>query len=147
MKSINVITLKQYIERSVEVSDDHVRSPEDALAIINEIFDLEHEAVELFGILTLTTKNKLAGAHILGKGLLSSALVRPREVMISAFQNNAASIVLFHNHPSGDPTPSPEDVEVTRRVVDAGELIGIDIMDHIIIGDRSHHSMKANGLM
>jgi DNA repair protein RadC len=76
---------------------------------------------------------------------LNSSIVHPREVFKAAIMNNAASIVLFHNHPSGDPEPSPEDKSVTKRLVEAGKLMGIHVMDHIIIGSSKYVSLKERG--
>ena len=77
--------------------------------------------------------------------MLDSTLVHPREVFKAAMLANAAAIVLAHNHPSGDPTPSPDDMALTRRLVDAGRLIGVDVLDHIVIGDGRHVSFRERG--
>jgi DNA repair protein RadC len=96
--------------------------------------------------LCLNTKNKVAGAHIISQGSLSASIVHPREVFKAALLNNSASIILAHNHPSGDPEPSREDVETTKRLVEAGEILGIRVLDHVIIGEQ-YLSMKEEGLM
>ena len=95
---------------------------------------LEKEVVEVCYVLCLTTRTGLIRYHQLSRGGVSTTLVYPREVYQAALLANAASIVLVHNHPSSDPTPSPDDFAVTQRVKDAGELIGIELLDHIIIG-------------
>ncbi len=95
---------------------------------------LEHEDREHFVTLMLDVKNRLIGLHTVSIGTLNSALVCPREVFKAAILANAASLVLAHNHPSGDPTPSPEDHTVTERLRRAGALLDIDVLDHIVIG-------------
>ncbi|MGG2201909.1 JAB domain-containing protein [Paenibacillus validus] len=148
MLTINIYTVKQVKEKGgrYDLASKVVRSPNDAYNIIQTVLDLEAEASEKFGILTLNTKNAVAGVHVLSIGSLNSAIVHPREVFKAAILNNAASLVCFHNHPSGDPTPSPEDVTLTRRLIDAGELIGIEVLDHIIIGESRYASLKEQGI-
>ncbi|MNP75255.1 hypothetical protein D3C76_1722840 [compost metagenome] len=80
-------------------------------------------------------------------GSLNATVVHPREVFRSAIQRSSASILCAHNHPSGDPTPSHEDIELTQRLMEAGEIIGIDVLDHLVIGDGTFLSMKERGLM
>lgn len=148
--TINVFTVKQFKVKAAryELESKVIRSPLDAYRIIQEVLDIEYEAVEKFGILTLTTKNGVAGVHVLSIGNLNSAIVHPREVFKAAILNNAASLVCFHNHPSGDPTPSQEDISLTRRLVEVGELMGIEVLDHVIIGGYGQYaSLKERGLM
>src|SRR5690606_4563191 len=128
------------------IPNKRISSPDDAAEIINKVLDLENMPVEHFGILTLNTKNEVAGAHILGVGTLKQAIATPREVFKAALKNNAISVILTHNHPSGDTTPSREDISLTERMVEAGKIIGIDVMDHIIIGYHTYYSLKSNGL-
>lgn len=148
MLTINVFTVKQFKEKGAryDLESKFIRSPQDAYSIIQTVLDLEHEAVEKFGIVTLTTKNSVAGVHVISVGNLNSAIVHPREVFKAAILNNAASLVCFHNHPSGDPTPSQEDVTMTRRLIEAGELMGIELLDHIIIGESRYVSLKEQGI-
>lgn len=148
MVSINFFTVKQFKEKGARYDLDSkiVRSPHDAYRIIETVLDLEHEASEKFGILTLNTKNAIAGVHILSVGTLNAAIVDPREVFKAAILNNAAALVCFHNHPSGDPSPSQDDVNMTRRLVEAGELMGIEVLDHIIIGHGVYTSLKECGI-
>lgn len=80
-------------------------------------------------------------------GSLNASIVHPREVFRAAIKCSSASIICAHNHPSGDPTPSPEDIALTRRLLEAGEIVGIDVLDHLIIGDDGFISMKEQGLM
>jgi DNA repair protein RadC len=100
------------------------------------------QPVEQFGVLLLDTKHRVLRARVLSVGTLDASVVHPREVFREATAANAAAIVLFHNHPSGDPDPSEEDVTLTRRMVAAGVLMGIDVIDHVILGDVRYHSMR-----
>ncbi len=90
---------------------------------------------EMFVVLLLDGKNQVIGFNVVSVGSLTAALVHPREVFKPAILVNAAALVLAHNHPSGDPEPSPEDIAITRRLKEAGELLGIKIVDHVVIGD------------
>jgi DNA repair protein RadC len=106
---------------------------------------LQDEPSEVFAILCVTTKYRVIAYHEVSRGTLDATLVHPREVFKVALLANAAAIILTHNHPSGDPSPSPDDVQLTRRLVDAGALLGVDVLDHIIIGDGRYHSFKEAG--
>ena len=103
---------------------------------------LQDEPGEVFGILCLSTKHRVIAYHEVSRGTLDATLVHPREVFKAALLSNAASIILTHNHPSGDSTPSPDDHQLTRRLVDAGRLIGVEVLDHIIVGDGRYYSFK-----
>ncbi|MGE5329478.1 MAG: JAB domain-containing protein, partial [Deltaproteobacteria bacterium] len=95
----------------------------------------------------VTSKNKIAGLHIIAVGGLNQTVVQAREVFQQALLNNAASIILFHNHPSGEVQPSRDDIELTKSLNDGGKLLGIKVLDHIIIGDSgSYTSLKERGL-
>ena len=93
------------------------------------------------------TKNKVLAIRTASIGDLSSSIVHPREVFKDAVVASAASIIVAHNHPSGDPTPSAEDVTVTKRLIQAGEIMGIDLLDHIVLGDGDFVSLKERGLI
>jgi len=100
---------------------------------------------EQFGVLLLDSKHRVMRTAVLAIGSLNTAGVEPREVFREATRGGAAAIVIFHNHPSGDPSPSPDDEELTRRMVAAGALMGIDVVDHIILGDVRYCSFKEAG--
>jgi DNA repair protein RadC len=144
--TINVYSLRLVKESSVTYNLESIANPATAAEIINQVFDMENQPNEVFAILCLSTKNKVIGAHIISQGSLSSSIVHPREVFKAAILNNAASVILAHNHPSGDPEPSKDDIEITRRLVEAGKLLGIEVLDHVIIGER-YLSMKERCLM
>lgn len=121
--------------------------PEDVYRAITVITSVEEEAQEVFGVLVLNTKNKIVAVHEISRGTLTSSMVHPREVFKPALLHNAAAIVCFHNHPSGDPEPSKEDIKTTKRLVEAGKIMGIEILDHIIVGDDRYTSLKERGMV
>lgn len=150
MVRINLYTIKQIKESGAlyGLQNKKVTTPRDIYTIVETVLQLQQEASEKFGILTLNTKNEVIGVHIISIGSLNQAVVHPREIFKAALLNNANSLVCFHNHPSGDPAASPEDVALTQRLVDAGTIIGIHVLDHIIIGDDDRYiSLKERGLM
>lgn len=101
--------------------------------------------VERFGVLLLDTRHRLVRTRVLSIGSLDASVVHPREVFREAILAGAAALVLFHNHPSGDPSPSRDDVALTRRLVTAGDLVGIDVLDHLVLADSRYASMKELG--
>jgi DNA repair protein RadC len=121
-----------------------LKSPEDVAAEVNS--QLKGKKKEHFLVLCLDTRNRLIDRKLVSMGSLDTSIVHPREVFKEAISSCAASVVFAHNHPSGDPEPSKEDVELTRRLVRAGEILGIDVLDHIIICDKSFVSLKARNL-
>jgi DNA repair protein RadC len=120
-----------------------IKDPHEAAAYLLPRFG--GRAVEQFGILLLDTRHRVMRAAVLAVGTLNSSGVLPREVFREAAVGGAAAIVVFHNHPSGDPTPSPEDVELTRRLIAAGTLMEIRVVDHVILGDTRYWSFKESG--
>ena len=122
-------------------------SPEQAYNAIKTITNVQEEAQEVFGVLILNTKNKIVAVHEISRGTLNSSMVHPREVFKPAVLHNASAIICFHNHPSGDPEPSRDDIEVTKRLVEAGKIMGIEVFDHIIVGDDRYVSLKERGVM
>jgi DNA repair protein RadC len=101
--------------------------------------------VEQFGVVLLDTKHFVLRTRIVAVGTLNATIVHPRDVFREALVAGAAAIVVFHNHPSGDPSPSPEDVDLTRRLAAAGVLMGIDLLDHVVLGDARYCSLKESG--
>ena len=108
---------------------------------------LETADREYFEIFLMDRKNQVRGIHTVSIGSLSASIVHPREVFKAAIVGNAAAIICVHNHPSGDPRPSPEDKEITRRLREAGKIIGIEVLDHIVIGDGQYFSFADEGLI
>ncbi len=122
-----------------------ISSPRDAANLLME--ELRHHREEHFIVLFLNTKNRVIARQTLSIGSLNASVVHPREVFRAAIRRSSASILCAHNHPSGDPTPSPEDIQLTRRLAEAGQLIGIEVLDHIVIGDNRFVSLKELGCM
>lgn len=122
-----------------------IRSPQDVSRLVME--DLRYLQQEHFVCLFLNTKNHVIGKETLSVGSLNSAIVHPRELFRAAIKRSAASVLCVHNHPSGDPTPSREDIELTNRLTEAGQIIGIELLDHVIIGDSRFVSLKELGHM
>ncbi|WP_019908979.1 RadC family protein [Paenibacillus sp. HW567] len=122
-----------------------IRSPKDAAEILTE--QLRYLQKEHFVCLFLNTKNHVIAQETLSMGSLNASIVHPREVFRAAMKCSSAAIICAHNHPSGDPTPSPEDISLTSRLLQAGEIVGIDVLDHLVIGDGSFVSLKEKGFM
>ena len=122
-----------------------LRAPRDAAAFLMPTFGCR--GVEQFGLVLLDTKHRVLRTAVIAVGTLNSAAVEPRDVFREAAMGSAAAIVVFHNHPSGDPSPSPDDVDLTRRLVAAGVLMGIEVVDHVILGDVKYCSFKESGLL
>jgi len=120
-----------------------LRSPRDAATYLMPGFG--GGASERFGVVLLDSKHRVLRTSVIAVGTLNSTVVEPRDVFREAMLGSAAAVVAFHNHPSGDPTPSPDDVELTRRLAAAGSLIGIDLVDHLILGDVRYCSFKEMG--
>lgn len=109
--------------------------------------DMRHRKQEHMKLLMLNTKSKLVGEADVSKGTVNASLVSPRELFIEALGKSAVSIILLHNHPSGDPTPSENDIFITKRIQEAGKLIGIELLDHIIIGNNCYMSFAEAKLL
>lgn len=109
--------------------------------------EMRHEEQETVRCMMLNTKNRLLGDIVLTRGTVNLSLISPREIFIQALSFHAVHLILVHNHPSGDAEPSEEDRRVTKRIRDAGELLGIDLLDHIIIGDRVFTSMREEHIL
>jgi DNA repair protein RadC len=103
---------------------------------------LAHEAVEVFGVLCLTIRGRVLGWHEISRGAFDGVWIHARDVVRAALSSNAASIILAHNHPSGEADPSPDDLQLTKRLVEAATHVGVAVVDHIIIGDREFASIR-----
>lgn len=121
---------------------DSIRSPQDVYQLS---LDLVSEKQEHFVVFFLNSKNQVTRRKTIFVGSLNATVVHPREVFRAAIEHASASIVCVHNHPSGDPTPSPEDIMLTQRLREAGEIIGIELLDHVIVGRTGWTSLKAKG--
>lgn len=122
-----------------------ITSPADVFNFMAE--EMRYLEQEEFRVIFLNIKNKIITTEVIFKGSLNSSIVHPREIFRLALKRNAASVILLHNHPSGDPKPSSEDISVTRRLVEAGEVMGIKVLDHIIIGEKNYISFREKDLI
>lgn len=140
-----MVELGRRLAMSTEQSRPAIRSPQDVADIMTPKLRDEHQ--EHFRALFLNTKNEVLKIVNITTGSLDSSLISPRDLFKQAMSANSASVIVAHNHPSGDPTPSREDIAVTKRLAQAGEMIGIEVLDHIIIGDGRWVSLKERGLI
>ncbi|MFC3040020.1 DNA repair protein RadC [Virgibacillus xinjiangensis] len=122
-----------------------IRSPEDGADYVME--EMRSLNQEHFVVLFLNTKNQIIHRQTIFIGSLNASIVHPREVFREAVKRSAASLIVAHNHPSGDPSPSQEDIHVTRRLAESGKMIGIELLDHLVIGDRKFVSLKEKGYL
>jgi DNA repair protein RadC len=121
----------------------HINGPRDAHRLMRPL--LRNADREHFFAVLLSTKNHVLAVELISVGSLSASIVHPREVFKRAIVRSAAAMLLVHNHPSGDLTPSAEDVELTRRLMSAGELLGIRVLDHLIVGEHRYVSLREQG--
>ena len=128
-----------------ELKDFDIKDPESVIKAIRA--SIRDKAKEHFKLILLNTRNKIIGISTISIGTLNTSLVHPREVFKEAIIHNAMSVVLAHNHPSGDPEPSEDDLTITRRLVEAGKILGVEVIDHIIISKNGFFSFKDKGLM
>ena len=122
-----------------------VKSPEAVFKLINS--SIKDKAKEHFKLILLNSRNKKIGISPISTGTLTTSLVHPREVFKEALSHSAASVILAHNHPSGDPEPSEDDLKITRKLVESGKILGVEVLDHIIIGKDKFYSFREKGLI
>ena len=144
-KCVDIVKIKMVKESSILYNNRKIGSPSDAYDIFKTF--LEGSDREEFLVCSLDTKNQPTNINICSIGTLNSSIVHPREVFKSAILSNAASIIVGHNHPSGNPDPSNEDISITNRLKECGILLGIHLIDHIIIGNNSFLSLKEKGVL
>lgn len=117
-----------------------IGSPRELAAFLMPMYGAS--PVERFGVVLFDTKHQLIRVRVLAVGSVDAVTAEPREVFRDALLGGAAAVVLFHNHPSGDPTPSPDDISLTHRMINAGRVLGIDVIDHLIVGDARYFSLR-----
>ena len=122
-----------------------IKNPEAVVKAIRT--SVKDKAKEHFKLILLNTRNRIIGLSTISIGTLTTSLVHPREVFKDAIVHSAASVVLAHNHPSGDPEPSEDDLKITKKLVESGKILGIEVIDHIIIGKNNFHSFREKGLI
>ena len=143
---VRELTVQYRVRPDLPAYDDHVlRIPREVAAFLRPI--LENEPVEVFLVLCLTVKHRPLAYHELGRGGIDSVLASPREIFKIALLANAAAIVVAHNHPSGDPTPSPNDNALTRTLAAGAILLDVGFLDHVIVGDGRYFSFKEMGVL
>lgn len=148
VKAIEVKAAVELGKRLSATSEDVkpvIRSPDDVAKLM--MADLRYETREHLYALILDTRNQVRHRRLISTGTLTESLVHPREVFREAIRFSAASLVLVHNHPSGDPEPSPADIATTKRLLEGGKLLGVELLDHVIVGDGRWCSLKQRGLM
>ncbi len=145
-KRVSIVSVKMVRESSLLYPQRRIRMASDAAGLFRQFLDATDR--EQFLLLCLNTKNEPTAIHTVSVGSLDASIVHPRETFKIAILSNSASIIVAHSHPSGDPTPSREDIEVTKRLQEAGELLGITVLDHIVVGvEGAYVSLKEKGYM
>lgn len=126
---------------------ENFTSPETVVEMLCDVFRMDKKAEEYVYLLALNTKGKLLGLFEVSHGTVNASLAEPREIFIRVLLSGAKSIILTHNHPSGDTTPSRDDLSVTKRIEECGKIMGLPLLDHIIIGKENFYSMKQYGVI
>lgn len=139
-----VCELTKRLYRSSTELPPVIRSPQDVYA---RVASLQNLAVEQFWAVYLNTKNGVLAERAIFQGTVNATVVAPREIFHRAIRLMAASVILVHNHPSGDPTPSSEDITITKKMVEAGKVVDIAVLDHVIIGKGQFLSLKEKGIL
>lgn len=149
-----MIEIKKYNLRLVreegpgyQLENERITGPAPAAKIFREFLELDHRTQEVFAIATLDTASHVTGIMEVSTGSLSASIVHPRDVFQRAILQNAAAIILCHNHPSGNLEPSEKDISLTRKLVEAGKIMGIEVFDHLIISDNNYLSMRGEGMI
>lgn len=142
---ISAIELGKRLAMSRVEEKFNIKSPRDVANIFME--EMRYYKKEYFKNILLNTKNEIIYSENISIGCLNSSLVHPREVFVNAIKKSASSLIIMHNHPSGNPDPSKEDIKITKRLIEVGKIIGIEILDHIIIGDGNYISLKESSII
>jgi len=143
---VNFVSFRLFEKCIVLYAARLIASPDDAAGFVRDF--IEDADREKFIIICLNTRNEPTAVHTVAVGTLNSSQVHPREVFKVALLANSAGIILAHNHPSGDPTPSREDVEITKQLKECGDLLGVSVLDHIVVGGEGRYvSFLQKGLM
>ena len=145
MNRINIVTIKMEKVKSMMIENKNISCPNDIYKVVKEYLsgvDREHLV-----LVTLDTKNNITSISTVSIGSLNQSIVHPREVFKQAILSNASSIILAHNHPTGDSSPSKEDINITNRIKECGKILGIDLLDHLILGDDNYVSLREKGIV
>lgn len=144
-KRVDIVSIKMIRESSFLYENRRISSPKDAVELLRKLLDGADR--EQFITCCIDTKNQPTSINVVSVGTLNSSLVHPREVFKTAILGNSSSVIVAHNHPSGDPSPSKEDIDITERLKEAGKIIGINVLDHLIIGENRYVSLKEKGVI
>ncbi len=143
-KTLKIVKLEQKTDKTLRGEfPKNITSPKDAADVLTQY--IGNDDRESFVIILLDTKYKINCLHTVSTGSLNASIVTPRETFKVAIESNAAAIILGHNHPSGSCKPSQQDLQITKRLQEAGELLGISVLDHVIVGSESYISLKEDG--
>ncbi len=143
LKILTFVELSKRLEKGQDEIKPKINSPEDVYRLLYP--QLREQKKEYFISIALDMKNQIISKETISIGSLNANIVHPREVFKAALLASAAHIIVAHNHPSGDPAPSREDIDITKKLVETGKIMGIAVLDHVIIGDGRHFSMKEAG--
>ena len=146
-KATPLLAAFELAKRALEVNDTNLPTISTPKDVVAQLTDLRHNKKEHFIALYLNARNQLVYKETISMGTLNANLVHPREVFEPALKHSAAGIMVAHNHPSGDPKPSEDDLEITKRLVEAGKMMGVELLDHVIIATSNHFSFKEERLM
>lgn len=144
-KRVDWVTVRLVKEKSVLYGRRKISTPKDAMELVNGF--LEYCDREQLVVCSLDTKNQPTAMEVVSIGTVNSSLIHPREIFKTSIISNASSLIVFHNHPSGDPKPSEEDKNITIRLKEAGQILGIELLDHIIVADDKFCSLKEKGIL
>lgn len=148
VKAMQIQCIAEFSRRMAKASAKNHLSFQNPASIARYCMeDFRHCEQEQLLVMMLNTKNCLLGEEIISKGTVNASLISPREIFIRALHYHAVYLILVHNHPSGDPKPSKEDIAVTKRIQESGNLIGIELLDHLVIGDHRYVSFRESGLL
>ena len=146
-KATTLLAAFELSKRALEVNDTNLPTIVTPKDVVAQLTDLRHNKKEHFIALYLNARNQLVHKEMISMGTLNANLVHPREVFKPALKHSAASIMVAHNHPSGDPKPSEDDLEITKRLAEAGKIMGVELLDHVIITANSYFSLKEKNLI
>jgi len=141
-KAMQILTMNEILKR-VHLSEKQIKK----ISCAEDVFKLMHDKLidkkeEHFYVLMLNSQNNIIGEHLVCKGILDASILHPREIFKPAIKNSSSKIILVHNHPSGDPNPSQEDLDITKKIIRSGEELGINVLDHIILGKNNFWCWK-----
>jgi len=146
-KASTLLAAFELAKRALEVNNTSLPTIVTPKDVVAQLTDLRHNKKEHFIALYLNARNQLVHKETISMGTLNANLVHPREVFEPALKHSAAGIMVAHNHPSGDPKPSEDDLEITKRLAEVGKMMGIELLDHVIIATNSHFSFKEEGYL